>query len=207
MSKYVCLSFDDGPNLGMDSTMNDMLDVLQKHSVRASFFLIGNKIDANNAAVIKRAVEMGCDIENHSWSHHDMAKLSSEQILEEYKKTDEAIISVTGKKPEFFRPPYISVSETLFSLIKVPFICGYACDDWLPDFGADERLEMMLSGTGDGVIFLLHVMEKNSLTVEVVDRAIPILKSQGYEFLTVPELFERRGIKKINDGKLWTVVK
>ena len=87
MSKYVCLSFDDGPNLGMDSTMNDMLDVLQKHSVSASFFLIGNKIDANNATVIKRAVEMGCDIENHSWSHPDMAKLSSKQILEEYKKT------------------------------------------------------------------------------------------------------------------------
>ena len=66
MAKYISLTFDDGPNLGDDSTMNDMLDILEKHGVTASFFLIGNKINENNIKVIKRAFEMGCDIENHS---------------------------------------------------------------------------------------------------------------------------------------------
>ena len=68
MSKYLCLSFDDGPNnIPGDTTMNDMLDILEKYKVPGSFFLIGNKITEENKKVIRRAVELGCDIQNHSW--------------------------------------------------------------------------------------------------------------------------------------------
>ena len=68
--KYCSLTFDDGPNFAGDNTMNRMLDILEKHGVVASFFLIANKISDENTAVIERAVKMGCDIENHTWSHH-----------------------------------------------------------------------------------------------------------------------------------------
>ena len=102
MKKYLSLSFDDGPNLGDDTTMSDMLDILEKHGVAASFFLIGEKINDQNIPVIERALKMGCDIENHSWTHPDMTKLSHEQILEEYAKTDEAISKITGKSRNFF---------------------------------------------------------------------------------------------------------
>lgn len=206
MKKYLSLSFDDGPNLGDDTTMSDMLDILEKHGVAASFFMIGEKINEQNIPVIERALKMGCDIENHSWTHPDMAKLSHEQILEEYAKTDEAISKITGKLPEFFRPPYISVNQTLFDSIKTPFICGKDCRDWEDDFGVEDRLKMLLDGVVDGTILLLHVTDGNSKTLQVVDRAVPILKSQGYEFVTVPQLFEIRGIEKKNNGKLWTVV-
>lgn len=206
MKKYLSLSFDDGPNLGDDTTMSDMLDILEKHGVAASFFLIGEKINEQNIPVIERALKMGCDIENHSWTHPDMAKLSHEQILEEYAKADEAISKITGKVPEFFRPPYISVNQTLFDSIKTPFICGKDCRDWEDDFGVEDRLKMLLDGVVDGTILLLHVTDGNSKTLQVVERAVPILKSQGYEFVTVPQLFEIRGIEKKNNGKLWTVV-
>ena len=206
MKKYLSLSFDDGPNLGDDTTMSDMLDILEKHGVVASFFLIGEKINEQNIPVIERALKMGCDIENHSWTHPDMAKLSHEQILEEYAKTDETICKITEKVPEFFRPPYISVNQTLFDSIKTPFICGKDCRDWEDDFGVEDRLKMLLDGVVDGTILLLHVTDGNSKTLQVVDRAVPILKSQGYEFVTVPQLFEIRGIEKKNNGKLWTVV-
>lgn len=206
MKKYLSLSFDDGPNLGDDTTMSDMLDILEKHGVAASFFLIGEKINDQNIPVIERALKMGCDIENHSWTHPDMAKLSHEQILEEYAKNDEAISKITGKVPEFFRPPYISVNQTLFDSIKTSFICGKDCRDWEDDFGVEDRLKMLLDGVVDGTILLLHVTDGNSKTLQVVDRAVPILKSQGYEFVTVPQLFEIRGIEKKNNGKLWTVV-
>ncbi len=82
MHKYCSLTFDDGPNFAGDNTMNKMLDVLEKHGVVASFFLIANKISAENTAVIERAVKMGCDIENHTWSHPDMTKLSREEMME-----------------------------------------------------------------------------------------------------------------------------
>lgn len=206
MKKYLSLSFDDGPNLCGDTTMSDMLDILEKHGVAASFFLIGEKINDQNIPVIERALKMGCDIENHSWTHPDMTKLSCEQIIEEYTKTDEAIRKITGKIPEFFRPPYISVNQTLFDFIKTPFICGKDCRDWEDDFGVEDRLKMLLNDVVDGTILLLHVTDGNSKTLHVVDRAVPILKSQGYEFVTVPKLFEIRGIEKKNNGKLWTTL-
>ena len=204
MKKYLSLSFDDGPNLAGDRTMSDMLDILEKQGVPASFFLIGEKISEENIPVIKRALEMGCDIENHSWTHPDMTKLTAAQIIEEYEKTDRAISKVTGKIPEFFRPPYISVNQTVFDSIKTPFICGKDCRDWEDDFGVEDRLKMLLDGVKDGTIFLLHVTDGNTKTLKVVERAIPLLKSQGYEFVTVPKLFEIHGIEKTNNGKLWT---
>lgn len=206
MKKYICLSFDDGPNLENDNTMNDMLDVLEKHNVPASFFLIGNKITKENSIVIKRAFKMGCDIQNHSWTHPAMTNCTLEQIKEEYEKTDEAIISITGEKPQFFRPPFIAVKDEMYEIIKTPFICGYGCEDWLENVSAEERYHRLLDGAKDGLIYLLHVMEGNVATLEAVDKIIPILKSQDYEFVNLPELFKIKGINPNQEKSLWTCV-
>ena len=157
MAKYISLTFDDGPNLGDDHTMNDMLDLLEKNDVVGSFFLIGNKINDENAKVIKRAFDMGCDIENHSWTHPAMPELTKEEMIEEYEKCDQAIIKITGKKPEFFRPPYIAVNDLMHQVIPTPFIQGHGCKDWEPDISAEERIKMLEEGTKDGVLYLLQI--------------------------------------------------
>lgn len=205
MAKYISLTFDDGPNLGDDHTMNDMLDLLEKNDVVGSFFLIGNKINDENAKVIKRAFDMGCDIENHSWTHPDMTKLTREEILDEYNKCDEAIIKITGKKPEFFRPPYIAVNDLMHQVIPTPFIQGHGCKDWELDVSAEERIKMMEEGTKDGVLYLLHVMEGNINTLKALEYLIPKLKKEGYTFVTVPEMFRIKGISfQGHTGKLYT---
>ena len=206
MSKYCSLTFDDGPNFAGDNTMNKMLDVLEKHEVVASFFLIANKISAENTAVIERAVKMGCDIENHTWSHPDMTKLSREEMMEEYDKCDEAIIKITGKKPVLFRPPFICVNDLMHDVIHVPFICGHGCEDWVKERTVDERFKLMMSNVQDGVMYLLHVDDGNEATLELVDRAIPALKAQGFEFVTAPRLFELKGVEMKDNGQNWTVV-
>lgn len=205
MAKYISLTFDDGPNLGDDHTMNDMLDLLEKNDVVGSFFLIGNKINDENAKVIKRAFDMGCDIENHSWTHPDMTKLTREEILDEYNKCDEAIIKITGKKPEFFRPPYIAVNDLMHQVIPTPFIQGHGCKDWELEVSAEERIKMMEEGTKDGVLYLLHVMEGNINTLKALEYLIPKLKKEGYTFVTVPEMFRIKGISfQGHTGKLYT---
>lgn len=204
--KYCSLTFDDGPNFDGDDTMSKMLDVLEKHGVVASFFLIANKINEKNTAVIKRAVKLGCDIENHTWSHPDMTKLTREQMIEEYKKCDEAIIKITGKKPVLFRPPFICVNDLMHEIIETPFICGHGCEDWVKERTADERFKLMMENTQNGVMYLLHVDDGNEATREVVDRAIPVLKEKGFEFVTAPKLFELKGIPMKDNGQLWTVV-
>lgn len=205
MDKYISLTFDDGPNLGDDHTMNDMLDLLEKNDVVGSFFLIGNKINDENAKVIKRAFDMGCDIENHSWTHPAMPELTKEEMIEEYEKCDQAIIKITGKKPEFFRPPYIAVNDLMHQVIPTPFIQGHGCKDWELDVSAEERIKMMEEGTKDGVLYLLHVMEGNINTLKVLEYLIPKLKKDGYTFVTVPEMFRIKGISfQGHTGKLYT---
>lgn len=205
MAKYISLTFDDGPNLGDDHTMNDMLDLLEKNDVVGSFFLIGNKINDENAKVIKRAFDMGCDIENHSWTHPAMPELTKEEMIEEYEKCDQAIIKITGKKPEFFRPPYIAVNDLMHQVIPTPFIQGHGCKDWEPDVSAEERIKMLEEGTKDGVLYLLHVMEGNINTLKALEYLIPKLKKDGYTFVTVPEMFRIKGISfQGHTGKLFT---
>ena len=205
MAKYISLTFDDGPNLGDDHTMNDMLDLLEKNDVVGSFFLIGNKINDENAKVIKRAFDMGCDIENHSWTHPAMPALTKEEMIEEYEKCDQAIIKITGKKPEFFRPPFIAVNDLMHQVIPTPFIQGHGCKDWEPDVSAEERIKMLEEGTKDGVLYLLHVMEGNINTLKALEYLIPKLKKDGYTFVTVPEMFRIKGISfQGHTGKLYT---
>lgn len=205
MAKYISLTFDDGPNLGDDHTMNDMLDLLEKNDVVGSFFLIGNKINDENAKVIKRAFDMGCDIENHSWTHPAMPELTKEEMIEEYEKCDQAIIKITGKKPEFFRPPYIAVNDLMHQVIPTPFIQGHGCKDWELEVSAEERIKMMEEGTKDGVLYLLHVMEGNINTLKALEYLIPKLKKEGYTFVTVPEMFRIKGISfQGHTGKLYT---
>ena len=203
---YCSLTFDDGPNFAGDDTMSKMLDILEKHGVVASFFLIANKISPENTKVIERALKMGCDIENHTWSHPNMTKLTRAQMIEEYDKCDEAIIKITGKKPLLFRPPYICVNDLMHEVIHVPFICGHGCEDWVKERTVDERYKMMMENTQDGVMYLLHVDDGNVNTLELVDRAIPVLKEQGFEFVTAPRLFELKNVPMKDNGKNWTVV-
>lgn len=205
MAKYISLTFDDGPNLGDDHTMNDMLDLLEKNDVVGSFFLIGNKINDENAKVIKRAFDMGCDIENHSWTHPAMPELTKEEMIEEYEKCDQAIIKITGKKPEFFRPPYIAVNDLMHQVIPTPFIQGHGCKDWELEVSAEERIKLLEEGTKDGVLYLLHVMEGNINTLKALEYLIPKLKKEGYTFVTVPEMFRIKGISfQGHTGKLYT---
>lgn len=202
--KHICLSFDDGPNT---DTMKNLLDVLEKHCVKASFFLIGKNITEESEKIVRRAFEMGCDIQNHSFSHFVMPELSDFQIVEEYEKTDELIKKITGKKAEFFRPPYIATSEKMFNLIKTPFICGFGCEDWEKSVSEDERFKRLYEGKKDGLIYLLHCMSGNEATTNAVDRLIPKLKSENYEFVNLVELFKITKTDPFvakNQKKCWT---
>lgn len=207
MSKYVSLTFDDGPNFPGDNTMERMLDLLEKNGVVASFFLIGNKITDENIPLIKRAVKMGCDIQNHSWTHQDMTKMTAEQIKEEYDKTDDKIIEITGVRPIFFRPPFISVNQTMYDTIPTPFICGQGCEDWIPTVMAEERLRQCKEYATDGILYLLHVNEQNIETYKTVEALIPWLKEQGYEFVTITKMFELKNIKNRKINENWSYVK
>lgn len=201
-NKAVALTFDDGPNT---VTTPVVIDMLEKYGVVASFFLVGNNVNKESAEVVRRAFDMGCEINNHSRSHPAFTELTMEQMRSEVDFTTERIVEITGKQPAFFRPPYIAVSSEMFDCIDLTFIAGIGAEDWLPEVTAEMRAQKILAQAKDGDIILLHDAEGNTPTVEALDRIIPSLKAQGYEFLTVTELFKAKGITP-ERGKVYTNV-
>ncbi len=189
--KYIALTFDDGPNT---TTTNEVIDKLEKYDIVASFFLVGNNINEESAKAVKRAYDMGCEINNHSRTHSNMSGFTPEEIKEEYDFVDEKVFEITGEHTKFFRPPYISVSEVMLDNIDVPFIAGIGANDWEDKVTAEHRARLILRQAKDGDIILLHDAEGNSQTVEALDTIIPELQSQGYKFVTVSELFKIKGI-------------
>lgn len=200
--KYVALTFDDGPNT---TTTAQVLDVLEKYDIIASFFLIGNNINDASAEVVKRAYDMGCEINNHSKTHPYMNQMTVDEIIEEFNYVDDKIFEITGERSKFFRPPYIAVSQEMLDNIDVPFIAGIGCNDWMDNNPADRRAMSILRQVKEGDIILLHDAEGNHMTVEALDTIIPEMLAQGYKFVTVSELFELNG-KEISadDIKIYT---
>lgn len=186
----VALTFDDGSALGIT---DKVLDVLDENGVTASFFLIGNNINDTTAPLVKHAHDMDCSIENHSRTHSAMTTLTGQEILDEICYTSDAIERITGDKPQFFRPPYIDHDKKMYDLIDLTFICGYGCEDWLPEVPAVERVQRILAQAKPGFIILLHDMQGNVQTVEAIKTIIPELKKQGYEFVTIRDLFKKSG--------------
>lgn len=192
--KVVALTFDDGPNT---TTTNEVLDVLEKHQVVASFFLIGNNINDESSKAVKRAYDLGCEINNHSKSHGYMNKMTADEIKEEFKFVDDKVLEITGERTKFFRPPYIAVGDEMWKNIEVPFISGLGCNDWDSKVSVEKRVKVITAGVTDGTIILMHDAEGNSKTVEAIDQIIPELKKQGYKFTTVSGLFEAKGVEAV----------
>ncbi|MCQ2421966.1 MAG: polysaccharide deacetylase family protein [Lachnospiraceae bacterium] len=188
--KLIALTFDDGPNT---DTTPHFLDRLERYGVRATFFVEGQFITEKTIPVMKRAMSLGCLIENHAYTHTNMSDMGEEQIRKELLDTDGLVLLATGRVPKFFRPPYIGLSDTLFASVDKTFICGFNAEDWDPSIETEERAKRILAQAKHGGIILLHDMSGNMKTAEALDTLIPALLEQGYSFVTVEELFREMG--------------
>lgn len=198
----IALTFDDGPNTVITP---QVLDILEENGAVGTFFLIAQNITPESAEMVRRAVAMGCDIENHSVTHSFMDEMTPEQIREEVKTCSEKITAITGRAPEFFRPPFIRVSQEMYDSIDLTFICGVGCEDWVPEVSAQTRIERVLANAEDGQIVLLHDMEWNVNTVEALKTIVPELKKRGYRFVTCAQLFAEAGVTPVH-GRLYSNV-
>ncbi len=200
----IALTFDDGPNT---TTTNQVLDLLEKYQVKASFFLIGNNINDESAKSVKRAFDLGCEINNHSKTHSYMDKMTAEDIKAEVQYVSDKVKEITGEPTKFFRPPYIAVNDIMYDNIDMPFICGVGCNDWDSKVSVEHRLKVLNRSIEDGTIILLHDAQGNDKTVEMLDTLIPQLLEKGYQFATVSEFFEAKGIEiSADDKNLYTKV-
>ncbi len=200
--KMVALTFDDGPT----STTSQVLDVLDKYGVKATFFLVGQNINGNTRSILERQNAAGHELANHSYTHSDMTTMSYSAIQNEINQTNNLIKQYTGQTAKFFRPPYISVNNTMYSAIDMGFVQGTMHNDWDGTSSSYQIANSVTSGVKDGQIILLHDFQGNTATVNALPTIIETLQSQGYQFVTMSQLFEYKGKNANVDYKIWSSV-
>ena len=184
----VAITLDDGPGQYTDT----LLDCLEENGAHATFFMLGQNVQAYPDTV-KRMVEIGCEIGNHSWDHENMYNLSLDSVAKEFSDTDNALIEVCGQAATVARAPYGNWSQDIIDTVGKPFFM-WSLDsrDWdYKDVDRDYN-EVMNGDLTDGTIILMHDIHEPS--VQALLRIIPDLIERGYKLVTVSELAEAKGV-------------
>lgn len=194
--KTLALTFDDGPS----EYTGDILDILEEHGAKASFFVLGDYIGGD---YLKRMVESGCEVCNHTTTHPNLQYLNAVEALHELAACSTRIVAATGQAPYFYRAPFGKDSPEARA---AGLTCGMVSVGW--DVDAEDWAEtdskIIASRILDGVtagarVILLHDgvppdrIGTRQPTVDAVRVLVPTLLSQGYELVTVSELYGREG--------------
>ena len=194
----IALTFDDGPNPYYTPLV---LDVLKKYNVKATFFCIGRQVAAY-PALVKQEYMAGHIVGNHTWSHPDMALLSSANDNLQLVNTSRAIQEAIGVQPIYFRPPYgvmtVPALTQAYHLGLTTVIWNDEARDWqLP--GMNVIVERILGLARDGAIVLLHDGGGNrSQTVAALPYIITGLRARGFHLVTIAQMMQdlhkRKGV-------------
>lgn len=191
--REVALTFDDAPD---DCFTPQILDILKQEGVRATFFVVGNRVEAHRE-IVQRMVKEGHILGNHSYNHPNFPTLSDADFRDQVIKTDELIRSITGYKPTFIRPPYGSIREAqiLWLASEHKKIINWDVDslDW-KGLSAEQVKTNILAQVHPGSIVLQHagggIGEDLSGTVHALPEIIKKLRDDGVKLVTIPELLD-----------------
>ena len=187
-TKYVALTFDDGPR--RDTTAR-LLDGLRQRGASATFFLLGEQIGGNEDLVERMAAE-GHQVGNHSWSHAKLQGASRTTVDSEIGKTDGLLHQLLGEGTYWVRPPYGLLDPQQLSWFTVPLVHWMVDpEDWRLR-NADKDVAAVLKAVKPGDIILMH--DTVPASVDAALRIVDTLQSQGYTFVTVEELLQLSGV-------------
>ncbi|OCT12722.1 hypothetical protein A8709_28430 [Paenibacillus pectinilyticus] len=191
----VALTFDDGPD---EKYTPRILDILKKEQVKATFFVVGEHAK-QHPQMMKKIVDEGHAIGNHSWDHLNLAQAATDKIQSEISSTDDVIKQITGVAPKLFRAPYGAVSP---QVVKESQGSGHQIIGWSVDTldwdgkSVAQILANVRKEVSPGAIILQHFAggkhgDLNN-TVQALPQIIAYLKQKGYTLVTVPELISAK---------------
>ncbi len=183
--RVVALTFDDGPDPVRTPAL---LDALAELDAPATFFLLGDVVDAN-AAVVRRIAREGHELGNHTYCHRYLPLARSRSVERELRATDRAVERATGVVPAIARPPWGGRSpwtvRAFRRVAKRLVLWDVNSYDWKGKPAA-EVVERVLERARPGSIILMHeAREGGEITVEAVRLLVPALRARGFELVTV----------------------
>jgi peptidoglycan-N-acetylglucosamine deacetylase len=194
-SKKLALTYDDGPN---DPHTLRLLEVLARHNVHATFFLIGHYVK-QRPDIVRAIAQAGHVIGNHTFSHRNLIFASGRQARNEMQKCEQALYDAVGRHSRLFRPPFGGRRPVTLRVARrlglEPVMWNVTGWDWKgkPAEYVEDKVKKQIRG---GDVVLLHdgshaaFGADRSQTVLATDKLIAHFKSEGYEFVTVPEMMK-----------------
>lgn len=207
--KRIALTFDDGPS----EQTGEILDILKKYEVKVTFFIVGKMVNGREE-ILRQAAAEGHEFGNHTFSHRRLWFKSKKEIEDEIKRCDDELARVSIHSP-FIRFPGLKFGPNALSVCKrlnkkiifSDFISlnQFAYDlfrPWLHKIGLlkgevkiDDVINHTVRKTKNGSILTFHdylqEIGPNYRIAEIIDRIIPQLKQNGFEFVRISELIEK----------------
>ncbi|MEU4198069.1 polysaccharide deacetylase family protein [Kribbella sp. NPDC026611] len=181
-TKYVVLTFDDGPDLEYTPKI---LAILKQYEAKATFFEVGQNV-RKHPELTKLVHAAGHSVENHTWTHTDLRTLGAAAFRQEVTSTDQAIRTAIGGTPGCLRPPYggvnAAVRQRAKALGKDLVVWTVDSRDWTKP-GATAIVQRVLKNVRNGSVILMHDGGGNRAeTVAALPTILKSLKAQGYGF-------------------------
>ncbi|HBW47709.1 TPA: hypothetical protein DEF17_07245 [bacterium] len=189
-SNKIAITFDDGPTPSNDDMI---LDVLKDAGARATFFEVGQRVKNSGAEgrrVLKRMLDEGHEIGNHSYSHLNAAHLSNSALQQDVELTQRIIESACGYRPILYRPPgggidFPAVRSLASTDIQTVVMWSIDPMDWKRP-GRKKIWKYIADNLSPGAIILLH--DTHIDTIKALPLLIDLIQARGYEIVTVSEL-------------------
>lgn len=195
--KKICLTFDDGPHKVFTPII---LDILKEYNIKATFFILGNKISSNKD-IIKRIIDEGHDIGNHSYNHEYFSKMTEQDIFDSINNTNNILNEYFNYTPKYVRAPYGRDfnDERIISIFKklnlIHILWDIDSRDWDKKNNYDVIIDNVLSKLSrtimDKSVIIFHDCNSNyeeneTMTIKALRKLIPILINE-YQFVKLHE--------------------
>jgi peptidoglycan-N-acetylglucosamine deacetylase len=189
--KVVALTFDDGPCRNTIA----ILDELKKRNIKATFFVVGFMAN-NHPEILRRIVDDGHEIGNHTYDHRKLSRLPAKKLQFEIEENANIVENIAGYKPVVFRPPYLDYNHRVMKIVAdnglVFVTCTKASDDWRR-IGAKRIFSNSTHGLKNNEIIVFHDPIKQ--TAIALPSILDELSKNGYRFMTVSEIINLKGNK------------
>jgi peptidoglycan/xylan/chitin deacetylase (PgdA/CDA1 family) len=189
---YVAMTFDDGPHPDYTPAL---LDMLAERNIRATFYIVGNNAQWY-PHILRRMINEGHEIGNHSWSHARLTDLTDEEVIAEVAGCHDTVVAAATLPPTTIRPTYGAVNQSLRDLFLDEF--GYPTilwdvdpRDWDVTVSDEQVVDTILTESDHGEIILTHDIHER--TISVMPEILDGLLDQGFSFVTVTQLLELQG--------------